>query len=128
VPDPAGHITWPENPLGHVRLPPLSLHKLAAPCRPGPADTIREPAIVKGFAIVTAVLGAQAPPADTMFPALLNSAQSPGLKLPPPNHKLAPRRVQVLVAVQPYRLCPGAAAVLKNVAPTEQAEGSTVPV
>ena len=34
----------------------------------------------------------------------------------------------MLVAVQPYRFCPAGAAVLKNVAPTEQVDGGTVPV
>jgi hypothetical protein len=89
---------------------------------------MREPAAVKGLAIVTAVVEKQGPPADTRFPLLLNAAQSPGLTLPPPNHRFDPSRLHVLAAVQPYRFCPAGAAVLKNVAPTEHVVGSTVPV
>jgi len=83
---------------------------------------------VKGLAIVTIELELHGPPADTTFPALLNCAQSPVLNVPPPNHRFAPSSVHVPAAVQPYRLCPAAAAVLKNVAPTEHVAGSTVPV
>jgi hypothetical protein len=63
-----------------------------------------------------------------MFPALLNCAQSPELTVPPPNKRLDPSKVHVLVAVQPYRFCPAGADMLKNVAPTEQDVGSTAPV
>jgi hypothetical protein len=104
------------------------VHELAAPNRPGPAETISEPAAVNGLAMVTIVADVHGTPAEMTFPELLNCAQSPALNVPPPNHRLAPRSVQVLAAVQPYKLCPAGAAVLKNVAPVEQVTGSAAPV
>jgi hypothetical protein len=113
VPDPAGQVTYPANPPGHTSVPPLFVHELATPTRPGPADTISDPATLNGLAIVTAVGAPHGPPASTMFPALLNCAQSPAFAAPPPNNRLDPNKFHVFGAVQPYRFLPAGAAVLK---------------
>ena len=109
-------------------MPPLLVHVLGTPARPGPPDTSNDPATVNGLAIVTIPDDEHGTPADTTFPALLNCAQSPVLKLPPPNQRFDPRSVHVLTDVQPYRLRPEGAPLLKKVAPTEQVAGNTVPV
>ena len=82
-------------------MPPVSLQRLATPCLPGPDATNNDPAVLNGVLMVAEVAGAHAPPADTIFPLLLNSAQSPVLKLPPPNQTADPSKVQVLTAVHP---------------------------
>jgi hypothetical protein len=128
APDPAGQLTAPLNPPGHVKVPPLLVHRLATPCLPGPAETRSEPAAANGLAIVTAVGVLHGAPASTIFPALLNCAQFPLVVLPPPNSKFDPRSVHVFVLVQPYRFCPAGADTLKNVAPVEQVAGRVVPV
>jgi hypothetical protein len=78
--------------------------------------------------MVTMAVEVQGASASTMLPALLNWAQSPDVNDPPPNHRFDPCRVHVLFAVQIYRFRPAEAAVLKKVAPTEQVDGSAVPV
>jgi hypothetical protein len=51
--------------------------------------------------MVTAVAEVHGPPAETIFPELLNWAQSPELAVPPPNDRFDPSRLHVLVAVHP---------------------------
>jgi hypothetical protein len=69
--------------------------------------------MVKGLAIVTVVADVHGAPAETIFPELLNCAQSPDGAAPPPNHRFDPSTVHVFVAVHPYKFCPAVAAVLK---------------
>jgi hypothetical protein len=104
------------------------VHELATAARPGPEDTISEPAAVNGLPIVTAFGEPHGPPASTKFPELSNCAQSPALTVPPPNSRLEPSGVHVFALVHPYRFFPAGAAVSKYAAPTAQVAGNVVPV
>jgi hypothetical protein len=128
LPDPAGQVTYPANPPGQISVPPLLVHELATPTRPGPAETISEPAAGNGLPIVTAFGEPHGLPASTRFPALSNCAQSPALTAPPPNSRFDPRGVQVFALVHPYRFFPAGAAASKYAAPTAHVAGSVVPV